>query len=668
MKKLTYKVSSLIVALLIIITMLYVPQDNKVYADSASVTIALSASNVRMGQSVTATINVSGGSISAYTMYVSYSSSVLQYNSASGVVGGGGGTLTVSGTGPGATSITFTAIANGTASISTSGSEFYDINGTALDVSHAGVSVTVATEEKKTEEEKKSEATTNEKGETEATTEEDDRSNDCDLASLSVSPGSLSPSFSAGQTSYTVELTEDDTSIVVSAKTHDDKATTSVSGANSLQKGTNRVSVTVTAENGAVKVYYLTVMCGKDKEDIIVTVDDRNFILVTEDLPDPPENFSEVTLVIGENDVPGFESPNGRISIVCLEDEEGGRGWYIYDRDNDTYMKYTEFSAQYVRYVIINKPEGLDIPKGFKPAKLEIEEDSFNAYSDGTGSGIYLVYAMNLDGTEGFYFYDTQEGSFMRYAAAEKLIASISDAQIVVTTEATTEVEATTAAPVIPKKDTEQKDEGFFTKEHLKFLLIAMSVLFVIMCIAVIVLIVKNNSDSGAPAEGGYPDNEDDDTDTDPDIPGGDNADVIADAETDKLTKNKSYEVNQDTGEIQLEIAEDFNSSVNVPLAVEERKDKIENAKKERPFGIDSAFDVVPESEMPQLDAEVASLVEEYAPSAPAQVEETAEAVQQEKAPVQTAVQPEPVKGTYTEVKEAPKQKVVLPGQDDEEE
>ena len=64
----------------------------------------------------------------------------------------------------------------------------------------------------------------------------------------------------------------------------------------------------------------------------------------------------------------------------------------------------------------------------------------------------------------------------------------------------------------------------------------------------------------------------------------------------------------------------------------------------------------------------MASLVEEYAPSAPAQVEVTAEAVQPEEVPVQTAVQPEPVRGTYTEVKEAPKQKVVLPGQDDEEE
>ena len=127
------------------------------------------------------------------------------------------------------------------------------------------------------------------------------------------------------------------------------------SGANSLQKGTNRVSVTVTAENGAVKVYYLTVMCGKDKEDIIVSVNGRNYILVTENLPDPPENFTEITLVVGEEDVPGYESPNGKLSIVCLEDEDGGKGWFIYNKDNDTYTEL--FTAPDAKILVVDDNE-----------------------------------------------------------------------------------------------------------------------------------------------------------------------------------------------------------------------------------------------------------------------------------------------------------------------
>ena len=81
---------------------------------AANVVIALSASTVSVGNNVTATISVTGSDISAYTIYVSYNSSVLQYNSASGsaIVNGGGGTVTASGTAAGSFSISFTAIAN----------------------------------------------------------------------------------------------------------------------------------------------------------------------------------------------------------------------------------------------------------------------------------------------------------------------------------------------------------------------------------------------------------------------------------------------------------------------------------------------------------------------------------------------------------------------------
>ena len=90
-------------------------QFGKIDAQAANVVIALSASTVSVGNNVTATISVSGSDISAYTIYVSYNSSVLQYNSASGsaIVNGGGGTVTASGTSAGSFSISFTAIANG---------------------------------------------------------------------------------------------------------------------------------------------------------------------------------------------------------------------------------------------------------------------------------------------------------------------------------------------------------------------------------------------------------------------------------------------------------------------------------------------------------------------------------------------------------------------------
>ena len=274
-------------------------QFGKIDAQAANVVIALSASTVSVGNNVTATISVSGSDISAYTIYVSYNSSVLQYNSASGsaIVNGGGGTVTASGTSAGSFSISFTAIANGSGSITTSGSDVYDINGNAISISHAGATVTVATASNNGDT-NNGNATT-EAGETTETTEDDGRSADCDLASLQVSPGTLTPAFSADRTTYSLQVDEDVTSVVVSASAADGNATTSVSGANSIQKGKNTVRVTVTAENGAVKVYTINVQAGEDVGDPVATIDGKEYSFVmNEDGLEAPEAQSNVESVL----------------------------------------------------------------------------------------------------------------------------------------------------------------------------------------------------------------------------------------------------------------------------------------------------------------------------------------------------------------------------------
>ena len=663
MKRFIRSFSGIILSLLIILGAFTTERAITAHADSVDVYASVSSSSVRIGQSVDVTISVNGSSLSAYTMYISYSSDILEYAGASGTVGGGGGTLTASGSGPGSVTISFTAIANGTAYVSTSGDEFYDINYEVLGVSHAGVSVTVETTENQTTEDKK-EGDSEDK--TETTTEEDERSDDCDLASLTISPGELSPSFSPDNTSYTVQLTENDESIAISAITNNEKATTSVSGANSLEKGANFVTVTVTAENGAVKVYNLTVMCGEETEDIMLQIQGRNFIVLTEDLPEAPEGFSETTLKINDKDIPGFTAPNKRLNIICLKNENGDKFWYIYDKDNASFMPYTEVPTEKGRYVIMNKPESFAVPNGFTNADLKLGTTTYKVYSDGTGSGIYLVYAMNLNGEAGYYLYDSREGTFMRFAAVESLIASRSDAEKVAPATVAPATEAPAPSPVVTDNEDNPKEENVISRGALKKLLIAMTVLFVIMCIAVIILVIRNSNlmnkleleeDSDEKNSG------DAEAKTaEADQAAQQDADK-AENEKEELSKNKSYGVNDDTGEIQLEVASDFNSSVNVPLAKEEREGRIESAKKERPFGIDSAFDVVPgDDDFTPVDEQIEETVDQLEQDevqVMTQVEQAAETVKAEEKRAEVK---------YTEVVEKPAKKVVLPGQDDEEE
>lgn len=422
-------------------------------AKAANVVIALSATTVSVGNNVTATISISGSEISAYTIYVSYNSSVLQYNSASGsaIINGGGGTITASGTAAGSFSISFTAIANGSGSITTSGSDVYDINGSAVSISHAGATVTVATasgnDDKKDSDDGKEEQTTEE-------TEEDGKSSDCDLAGLQVSPGELNPAFSSDRTSYSMQVDEDVTSVVVSASAADSKATTTVSGADSIKKGRNTVKVTVTAENGAVKVYTISVLAGEDVGDPVATIDGKTYdFVMSEDNLEVPEGYIAGTTKYKDWDVLSFTSPNKKITIVCLKDEDGETGWFIMDAKKDRFTPYQEYSSQYNRYIILDVPDDVKIPDGFEETTVKIGENKVKAYqsADIADADVYLVYAINIDGEEGFYEYDAKEQAFLRYVPMTVTKQVIVEAT---PTQATpTNVPASAPAPESPFKN-----------------------------------------------------------------------------------------------------------------------------------------------------------------------------------------------------------------------
>lgn len=457
-------------------------QFGKIDAQAANVVIALSASTVSVGNNVTATISVSGSDISAYTIYVSYNSSVLQYNSASGsaIVNGGGGTVTASGTSAGSFSISFTAIANGSGSITTSGSDVYDINGNAISISHAGATVTVATASNNGDT-NNGNATT-EAGETTETTEDDGRSADCDLASLQVSPGTLTPAFSADRTTYSLQVDEDVTSVVVSASAADGNATTSVSGANSIQKGKNTVRVTVTAENGAVKVYTINVQAGEDVGDPVATIDGKEYSFVmNEDGLEAPEGFTAGTTTYKDWDVLSYESPNKKITVVCLKDEDGENHWFIMDAEKDVFTPYREYSSQYNRYIITAVPDGVAIPDGFKETTLKIGDNSVVAYQsdDIADKDLYLVYAINVEGEEGFYEYDAKEQAFLRYVP------------MIVSEEVLVPATPTVATPSAPVEVPTEKSP--FTNPLVIGIMVGAAVIIVILVVCLVIFAGRIN-------------------------------------------------------------------------------------------------------------------------------------------------------------------------------
>lgn len=103
-------------------------------------------------------------------------------------------------------------------------------------------------------------------------TREDPRSNNNNLKNLTVEGGTLSPAFDQNTTVYDVSVPFSVENLNVKASTQDSKAKVSISGAEGLiAEETKEVTVTVTAENGAKKVYTIRVTRGKDPNKVLST-------------------------------------------------------------------------------------------------------------------------------------------------------------------------------------------------------------------------------------------------------------------------------------------------------------------------------------------------------------------------------------------------------------
>lgn len=79
------------------------------------------------------------------------------------------------------------------------------------------------------------------------------------LKSLTISVGSLSPSFNTNETSYNVNVDSNVSSIKVNGLANDSKATVSGNGTRNLSYGSNKIDIKVKAENGSIKTYTINV-------------------------------------------------------------------------------------------------------------------------------------------------------------------------------------------------------------------------------------------------------------------------------------------------------------------------------------------------------------------------------------------------------------------------
>ena len=241
------------------------------------------------------------------------------------------------------------------------------------------------------------------------TKQEEKKDTNSKLKSLRAYPGTLSPSFQEGKTSYTVKVAEDVTEVTITATAQSDKAKVSVSGGKNLEFGENAAKVVVTSESGAVTVYNISIMresAAKIKiGDVEYTVNEK---FKDEEIP---EGFVKEKLTIDGKEVEALSHDKGDLKLLNLKDENGS-AFYIWDQKNNTKHPFVQINITENKKVTVlpiyeNKEFGSVTKLTFGETKVEawkIDKD------------FSVIPVMDQEGKEILYKYDKVDETLQRYS------------------------------------------------------------------------------------------------------------------------------------------------------------------------------------------------------------------------------------------------------------
>lgn len=249
----------------------------------------------------------------------------------------------------------------------------------------------------------------------------DTRSSENKLSSLSVSAGTLSPTFAEGTTSYKVELTSETQTIEVSAKAKDSKATVSGTGKHDLKIGENNIVVTVKAENGSKKTYTISIYV-TEKPSVFVNLNNQNLgVLNDYSKVDTPKGFEKATEKLDNQDVSVLKNENTGLTLIYLIDDSGQAGFYVFE-DGKVLRKYETITILSKTYVILDVSKDIEKQDGLVRGKVTIGELELDGWTfeDENHQNYSVVYLMNDAGEKNLYVYENTEGTLQKYAAYEQ--------------------------------------------------------------------------------------------------------------------------------------------------------------------------------------------------------------------------------------------------------
>lgn len=399
-----YKLISVLFAFLLAITTI-IKYPLKVYA--ASATVSASASTIYVGDSVTFTVNVSGGAgyitvSGAASDYIWLDQSSQSYT----VKGDSVGTLQVS-------------ISGVIADVNTEQDQTVSGSATVKVIERPTVTNPPVTDPDTNNNGVSNNTPTYETPTTGNQTVEEPKSSNADLSSLSISTGTLSPEFISDKTNYTVVLEKNVTALTVQASPKDDKATVSGTGEISLKPGNNEITITVTAEDGTTKKYVIKAMVD-ESPDVFVNYNGKKLgVVKNTDDAQVPATFEKTMVSLEGKNVEAWHSNLSNLTIIYMIDDKNEKNFYLYDESSKMISSVYKPIALLGRQVaIIDIPKELQTRVGMNFGEVEVDSLKFSGwiFEDEAFENYVLLYLMDDKGKMHYYLYEKSENTLQLYS------------------------------------------------------------------------------------------------------------------------------------------------------------------------------------------------------------------------------------------------------------
>lgn len=408
------KLKRLGVILLLSVCLVAIVSPQKVHAASGSVSVSKVSGNVGSNVTVTCSIKVNGASVGAADVSYKYDTTALKPTSSAGdgwsATGGGviySGYATSEGKSSLSFSVTFKILKEGSFPLTVTSAEVYDWGDNPVSVTKSNGSVTgkAVTSNNNNNNNSNNNNTNN-------NTPTDTRDKNSKLSNLQVSPGSLSPAFASGTTTYTVTVPGTTKDLTISATPQSSKATVSVSGGKDLKLGANTARVTVVAENGSSTVYTLNIMCGEEAKIVINDIEYKIDEAFTDE--QIPTGFMRNKVLYEGREYMALKSEKGNMQLLSLKNDTRV-GFVIYDEEAKEFHPFTQVKFDSGRFVIpIDLQDNIKAFEKHERTVVTISGVQYEAWK--LNEEYSVICAMDSDGEIELYQYDSLDGTLQRFS------------------------------------------------------------------------------------------------------------------------------------------------------------------------------------------------------------------------------------------------------------